>query len=325
MSPLPPPGAGRGGGRAGGARGGGPGTAGARPGFAPADTSTSIVIRPDPADQIRCGRADPRAVGDVAFGHPALTDGSTIDLLMDILTPTTPGRKPLVVYVPGGGFRNADKRQALNLRTYVAEAGVVVASVHYRTIQNGGNYHDSVVDVKSAIRFLRAHASEYGIDPAKVSVWGESAGGYVASMVGLTNGIKAFDQGDNLNQRSDVWAVVDKFGPSDVAPYEDYGKNRNGSTGDLGGNPLAYVKAANPSFLIFHGTQDQLVSPNETLAVHNALRSAGVTSTRYVLEGAGHGDLSFMGDFNAGIPWSTRQVMNLIVNFVQSPIDKSAK
>jgi acetyl esterase/lipase len=111
---------------------------------------------------------------------------------MDVLTPKTRDEANRVV--PGGGFRNADKGQALNLRTYVAEAGVVVASIQYRTIQNGGNYHDSVVDVKSAIRFLRAHASEYGIDPTKVSVWGESAGGYVASMVGLTTGVKAFDQ-----------------------------------------------------------------------------------------------------------------------------------
>ena len=82
------------------------------------------------------------------------------------------------------------------LSTY---AGVAFAApAQYRTILDGATYVEGVADVKSAVRFLRAHADQYGIDPSKVGVWGESAGGYLASMVGTTKGATTFDVGDNL-------------------------------------------------------------------------------------------------------------------------------
>src|ERR1700683_5002917 len=174
--------------------------------IAPGDSSTSIVIHPDPNDQITCGKTVVTAIDDVAFVRRSLPTGKSMDLLLDVLMPQSPGKKPLVVYVTGGGFIRAPKEAALNLRTYVAEAGFVVASVQYRTITDGANYRDGVADVKSAIRYLRANANRYGIDPSKVAVWGESAGGYIAAMVGVTNGVKIFDIGNNLDQRSDVHA-----------------------------------------------------------------------------------------------------------------------
>lgn len=77
------------------------------------------------------------------------------------------------------------------------------------------------------------------------------------------------------------------------------------------------VDSADPAFLLFHGTADKLVSPSQTLLLHNALRAKGVNSTRYVLTGAGHGDMPFiMGDARAGHPWSTQKVMDLIVTLL---------
>ena len=100
---------------------------------------------------------------------------------MDIQIPAGAERRPVVIYVTGGGFMVAPKESGFNLRTYLAEAGFVVASIQYRTVMDGANYKDGVEDVKSAVRYLRAHSDEYGIDPNKVAVWGQSAGGYLAA------------------------------------------------------------------------------------------------------------------------------------------------
>lgn len=313
--------------------------------IAASDTSTSIVIRPDPNDQIECGKTAVKTVEDVVFSTRTLANGKSMDLLLDIQMPEPRGKRPLVVYVTGGGFMQAPKEAALDLRTYVAEAGFVVASIQYRTVRNGADYRDGIADVKSAVRYLRANAGKYGIDPAKVAVWGESAGGYLAAMVGVTNGIKAFDIGGNLDQSSDVQAVVNKFGASDTSklaadfdahareavnardnPIAQYiGMTRDTHVLDAAvaataANPLSYVKASAPPFLNFHGSQDRLISPSQTLILHNALIAAGARSTRYVLDGAGHGDLSFLGDAKSGLPWSTNQAMSIIVGFLKVSI-----
>jgi acetyl esterase/lipase len=262
---------------------------------------------------------------------------------MDIQMPVGGHPRPLVVYVPGGGFIFARKENALHLRTFVAESGFVVASVQYRTVLDGADYRDSLADIKSAIRFLRAHAENYGIDPRRVAVWGGSGGGYLAAMVGVTGGVNGFAVGDNLEQSSKVQAVVDAFGPSDLSrvaadfdarSQQAYGaadhpiaRYINGPAGGPGlfesaiasgpANPLSYVTGASPPFLLFHGDHDTLVSPSQTLILHERLRAVGVRSTRYVLKGANHGDLAFTGDLRSGLPWSTNQTMSLIVDFLR--------
>jgi acetyl esterase/lipase len=304
------------------------------------DTSGSIVIRPDRSDQIQCGKTPIRAIKNVVYAVPKLPNGKSTSLRMDLLIPEPLRKRTIVVYVPGGGFVVAAKESALNLRTYVAEAGFAVASVEYRTTRDGANYRDGVEDIKAAIRYLRANARKYGIDASAVVVWGESAGGYLAAMAGVTNHNNAFDIGANLNQSSDVQGVIDDFGASDisrmaadfdaVAQHAIYtnegivhyiGKASDANTLDLGtaataANPLNYIRADAPPFLIFHGNQDRMVSPSQTLILHDALVAAGVRSSRYVVDGAAHGDLTFMGDAHSGLLWSTNKVMNLIVDFL---------
>ena len=296
--------------------------------IAPVDSSTSTVISPDIADQITGGKAVINTIRDVVFGEPTLPDGTAKKLAMDIQIPECSGPKPLVVYIPGGGFVRASKESGINLRTFVAEAGFVVASIQYRTLSDGASYHDSIADVKSAIRHPRAHVDEYGIEPGEVAVWGESAGGYLAAMVGVTGDIKSFDVGDNLDQSSAVQAVVDEFGASDMSKVaadfdsetqKAYSSPRNtlalyinglassksvldDPTAATTANPLTYINASAPPFLLFHGSQDRLISPSQTLLLHNALNSAGAHSTRYVLDGAGHGDMAFLGNAKAGLP-----------------------
>ena len=306
----------------------------------PSDTAGSIVIRPDRSDQIQCGKTPIRTIKNVVYAVPKLPDGKSTSLKMDILIPEAVRKRTIVVYVPGGGFVVAAKESALNLRTYVAESGFAVASVQYRTTRDGANYREGVEDIKAAIRYLRANAAQYGIDASAVVVWGESAGGYLAAMVGVTNHDSTFDAGADLNESSDVQGVIDDFGASDIskmaadfdavtqrAIYSNdgivhyIGKASDANTLDLGiaataANPLTYIHADAPPFLIFHGNQDRMVSPSQTLILHDALRAAGVRSNRYVLDGAGHGDLTFMGDAHSGLLWSTNKVMNLIVDFL---------
>jgi len=283
---------------------------------------------------------------DVLYSTPA-SGGQQVDLKLDLQVPQTSGKKPLVIYITGGGFMMADKSANLNQRTYVAEQGYVVASIQYRTVGNGhATYRDGVADVKSAVRYLRAHADEYGIDVSKVAVWGQSAGGYLAAMTGASNGDKQFDVGDNLDQSSDVQGVVDQFGPSDLsqlaADYDAAAQDANYTPGNSAAqwvygpgttksikddtpevkaaSPLTYISSRTAPFLLLHGSEDNLVSPSQTLIVHNALKAKGIDSTRYVLSGAGHGDLSFTGDTSAAKPWSTRETMGHIVDFLNQKL-----
>jgi acetyl esterase/lipase len=261
-------------------------------------------------------------------------------LKMDLQLPTSRPRRGVVVYVPGGGFVLSAKESALNLRTYVAEAGFVVASIQYRTTRDGATFRDGIADVKSAIRFLRGNSGRFGIDGRSIALWGESAGGYLVAMVGVTNHVRDFDAGESLDQSSDVQGVVDDFGASDIsriaADFDEamqrkmysneglvqyIGRSSSAKTLDTQvastvANPITYIKSDAPPFLIFHGNQDRLISPSQTLILHDSLLAAGAHSSRYVVEGAGHGDLSFIGDKNSGLPWSTNEVLGLVVDFL---------
>src|SRR5260221_6563187 len=122
--------------------------------IAPSDTRSSVVIRPDSTQQIRFRADAVTVIHDVAFAHPALRNGKAKELEMDILVPQPFKGRPLVVYVTGCGFSRAAKEAALNLRTYVAEAGFVVASVEYRTDRDSATYRDGILRLTSAVRYL---------------------------------------------------------------------------------------------------------------------------------------------------------------------------
>ncbi|MET0132323.1 MAG: alpha/beta hydrolase [Kibdelosporangium sp.] len=284
------------------------------------------MVRPGTEPQIQCGRARSEIHSNIVYSAPALAGGSKVELKMDIQVPETDGPKPLVVYVPGGGFAQAVKEGGLNSRTFVAEAGYVVASIQYRTTADRAVYTDALADVRSAISFLQANATQYGIDPARVGLWGESAGGYLVAMTGLDPSV-------------DVQAVVEKFGLSDLTEvFADFDPATQQSYAALDAamgrfvlgpdssapltrqaaapaNPATFAKAGGPPFLHLHGTADTLISPSQTLILHNALRAARADSTRYLIDGAGHGDFTFTGDAATGLPWTTQQVMGLMTDF----------
>ena len=311
-----------------------------------ADTRSSTVVTPS-GPQIRCGTTEVTLDKDITFASPTVK-GKKLDLKLDLQVPKTDGRKPLVVYITGGGFVMADQSATLGERTYVAEQGYAVASVQYRTTSTGSTYKDGVADVKSAIRYLRAHADEYGIDTSKVAVRGQSAGGYLAAMVGATSGTKDFVSGDNLDQSSDVQAVVDEFGASDLAKIADdfdaatretylapgsfvnayvFGPvSKKTVTTDpaanKAANPATYLSSTSAPFILLQGDKDRIISPGQSLILLDALKAKGVEATRYVIRGADHGDMSFLGDPKAGLPWSTQKVMGIITGFLDQKLRK---
>jgi len=305
----------------------------------PVDTSTSIVL--DGAGPSMRYRPTPLTMhDDIRYD----TSPGGRELRLDIQVPDTPGAKPLVVYLTGGGFQFANKENNLARRTYVAKLGYVVASIEYRVIDDGATYRDTVADVKSAIRHLRAHADEYSINPQRVAVWGQSAGGYLAAMVGATNDLPQFEGTGNPGPSSAVQAVIDEFGPSNLAQLaadfdtamqdEVYasgsflarfaiGPDTTSSVIDdpaavAAADPSTYVTSSTPPFALLHGSHDHFVSASQTLLLHNAIRAAGGTSIRYVIQGGDHGDLSVLLEDPASAKlWSSEQVMAHIARFLR--------
>lgn len=264
-----------------------------------------------------------------------------INLKMDILRPQSNIKQPLVVFIPGGGFIADDKNFFIQQRLRLAEAGYVVASVEYRTVPNG-SFPDPIVDIKSAIRYLRANADEFGIDPEHVAIMGESAGGYMAAMVGTSNGVKKFDKGENLDQSSDVQAAIDIYGLSDLTKvsegFSDEVIKQHQSAGapealyvngmPLFGrgsgsiaehpdkaneaNPMTYISKKSAPFLLMHGDKDTLVSPKQTERLHQALTDKGIGSTRYVVHGAGHADAY----------WDQPEITKILIDFLDMHLKK---
>ena len=270
---------------------------------------------------------------DIVFHKSKDLEGIPLDLKMDLITYPDEKTRPCVIYITGGGFMFAPKEGELYKRVQIANAGYVVGSVQYHVINNG-IYSDAVKDIKAAVRYLRANAAKYGIDPAHIAIWGESAGGYLTAMTGTTNGVNEFEEGENLDQSSDVQACIDVFGLSDLtkigADYDEvaakshytvtspdgqyiHGKNSGLTSLDkpetvAKANPVNYVDRNDPPFLLIHGMADNLVSPSQTLLVHNALQKAGVPSARYVITGAGHG----------GPQFSAPEVIQIMIEFLNT-------
>lgn len=302
---------------------------------APFDPAGSEVIRADAHDQIQRAK-NVRSVSNIEYAryeHGGRKSGP-LRLRLNLLIPGAQGRHPLVVYIPGGGFVVSPRVAAARMRRYVASAGYVVASVQYRTTRHGATYVDGVTDIRAAVAFLRDHADEYGIDIDHVAVWGESAGGYLASMVGLTNGDSRLNPDDTT-----IAAVVVKFGASSldrlaegfdqkaqdatyvpgsaIAQYihgPDAQRVSDGPEALKAADPLTHISSNAPPFLLFHGSDDRLVSPVQTALLHAALRDSGADSTRYLVKGAGHGDIAIKRGEEKF--WTTVPMMNLIVDFL---------
>lgn len=236
---------------------------------------------------------------------------------LDIYFPETRAEKPLplLIWIHGGGWRGGSKTQPPYLSQL--RRGYVVASIEYRFSQKA-KFPAQIQDCQAAIRWLRANAEKYSVDPDRIGVGGASAGGHLAALVGTSGGKKAFPMiGGNEDQSDRVQAVCDIFGPTDfwtVITQADENKNvknifkwNNGDPysdligGKLGEDkekcaavsPVRYVSTDNPPFLILHGDKDTLVPYAQSVELRDLLATAGVEVTLQRLPGAGHGGPAF--------------------------------
>lgn len=215
------------------------------------------------------------------------------------------GRLPAVLCIHGGGFR-AGKREGWDKRCQqLAERGFVAATVSYRLAPKY-QFPAAVHDVKAAVRWLRANADKYQIDPERIGVVGDSAGGHLVQFLGVTGGVAEFEGEENAGPSSRVTCVVNYYGPSDFT--KSYGKSVDAAEVLplwLGGNdqqqhhrhvlasPLNWVTPQAAPTLLLHGTEDKYVAHEQAVWMHDRLKAADVEVTLLTLEGAGHG---FQGD-----------------------------
>ncbi|HLG10667.1 MAG TPA: alpha/beta hydrolase [Dehalococcoidia bacterium] len=240
-------------------------------------------------------------IEDVEFGT-----GGGRPLRLHILRPKQPpaGRLPVVVYVHGGWWRAGSRDTALPRLIPLAGQGYFCAAVEYR-LTGEAQWPAQIEDCKCGIRYLRAHADEYGIDPRRIGVWGASAGGHLVAMLGSTGSARDLEGvGGWPEQSSAVQAVCDWFGPTDLTllghndPDSHSARLLGGPVKDhlaaaATANPIAYVSPASAPHLIMHGTEDAQVPLNQSELLHAALLKAGAESTLHVFPGLGH---EYLGD-----------------------------
>lgn len=231
------------------------------------------------------------------------------ELKLDLYLPPNASRPPLVVWVHGGGWRAGSKDNMPG--GFLLARGYAVASISYR-LSNVAQFPAQIEDCKAAIRWLRAHATQYGYDASRIGVWGASAGGHLVALLGTSGGVKDLEtQHGHMDQSSRVQAVVDYYGPTDFTQMSKFPSKIDHDAPNspeallIGGpvqqnkdkaaraNPITYVTKDDPPFLIVHGDQDPLVPLNQSELLEAALKKAGVPVQLVVIKGGGHGGPQF--------------------------------
>jgi len=235
---------------------------------------------------------------DLEYSNPG---GESLKL--DLARPKTgEGPFPAVLCIHGGGFRAGDRQSYDGLCIKLAERGYVAATITYRLAPRH-KFPAAIFDTKAAVRWLRANAATYKINPDRIGVMGGSAGGHLAQFLGVTAHVPRFEgHGGNPHYSSSVSCVVNFFGPSDFT--KSYGKSVDAAEVLplwLGGNletahalhiqasPLNWVTPDAAPTLCIHGTKDKYVAHEQAEWLVDRLKAATVEAELLTLPGAGHG------------------------------------
>lgn len=256
---------------------------------------------------------------------------NNISQLMDIYIPdrsVSDSPMPLVEMVHGGGWTSGSKG-TINTIQPIPEVstamlgllaqGFVVTSINYRLAPQY-TFPADIEDVKCSIRYLRAHATRFHIDPNRIGLMGSSAGGHLVSLAGLAGFSAGWNVGEYTDQSSAVQAVIDMFGPEYLA--SGIGNPAIGDPAIFGPNPrtlhwaspptyIATTPMTDPPFLIFQGDKDKTVPPYHSLRFYNELLDAGQPAILQMVQNAGH---EFKPQGAALIP-STDQISSMMVQF----------
>ena len=249
-------------------------------------------------------------------------------LCADLFLPAIGGEPPpVVIWLHGGGWRFGSRRAAPDLSRFFAARGVATIAVDYR-LSRRARFPAQIEDVKTAIRWVRSVAPEYGVDARRIGLWGASAGGHLAALAALTGDGQFTPEGSPyLAHSSQVQAAVDGYGPTDFLQMDAHRPPPGTPSDDpetlplprpdlrsadpdsyesllLGApigtcpelvrhaNPIAYVHSGAPPFLILHGLSDMTVAPHQSELLYDALAASGNDATLCLIEGLGHGFLN---------------------------------
>ncbi|MGA2256818.1 MAG: alpha/beta hydrolase [Thermoguttaceae bacterium] len=219
------------------------------------------------------------------------------------------GPLPVIVWIHPGAWMFGGKEECPAI-PFVGK-GYAVASINHR-YSTQAPFPAQIEDCKAAIRWLRANAKTYNLDPGRFGVWGASSGGHLAALVGTSGDAKDLEGTlGELGPSSRVQAAVDWFGPTDIAKMGG-GHDQPDSPESilLGGpvpknkdkaeraNPITYVSKDDPPFLIMHGDRDNMVPFHQSELLYEALKKAGVDATLKPVKGAGHGGPAFGSEEN---------------------------
>ncbi len=200
--------------------------------------------------------------------------------------------KPVLIFIHGGGWRKGKKEDYLYYLLHFAQQGYITATISYRLKTP---FPAAVEDVKCAVRWIRAHAAEYSIDPNKIAVIGGSAGGHLSMMVGYSSDVPDFDIDCDMDSiSSKPQAIVNLYGPVDLTT--EYAHTHKLTVNFIGqtweenpdaykkASPISYITPDDPPTLTFHGTKDELVPIRQADMLQEKLEEAGVENEYHRLK-----------------------------------------
>lgn len=246
---------------------------------------------------------------------------------MDLIYPKQHKDKmPVIIWIHGGGWSDEilDKRYRPEIQLGdLAKMGFFIASIEYRLCQHAA-FPAQIQDCKCAVRFLRAHAEKYQIDPNKIGVWGESAGGHLASLLGATGDVAEFEgDGGYSEYSSQVQAVCPWYAPNDMlresakdqSPDSIFYRLFGGSAEEKhdliwSASPMKYVKKKLPPYLIMHGTVDKLVPYSQSKDFYDALVANENDAEMITVKDQGHGFFDGQEYYDAIYAFFKEKLMN---------------
>lgn len=222
-----------------------------------------------------------------------------IALHLDLYLPTDPMySSPLIMWIHGGGWEEGDRKTPMLL--WMVAQGYALASIDYR-LSGQACFPSQIIDCKDALVYLRTHAEEYNIDPKRIAVAGDSAGGHLAALMGTSAGHADWEpEGADCS----VQAVVDFYGPTalgrnwpnSVKPGSCESKllgvpvaTPQGMARAACASPLTYIDGTEPPFLIIHGDADDVVPFEQSVYLRNALEAVGAPVALHRVWQGGHG------------------------------------
>jgi len=234
---------------------------------------------------------------DVPYCH-----NGGVEQLMDVYFPWKPaGPSPVILFVHGGGWVAGTKTGTPGMSYFLdlARRGYTTFSIDYR-LAPADKFPANIIDVKCAVRHIRANAKDYNIDPNRIGAWGASAGGHLVALLGTSDASAGWDVGQYTDQSSRVNVVVDMYGVSDFTTEYVVGNVRGldrmafGATSPTdpilaAASPINYITPDDPPFLLMHGDMDPVIPYTQSVVFNDRLQAAGVPSSLIIVHNGGHG------------------------------------